>query len=256
LHYHPTPSFRIGENRLHFAQTASTNDLLWELVAKGAPMGTVVSADFQTAGKGQAGSAWFSEPGDNLLCSIYLHTHGIEAQAQFSLNMAVALGVYDFARMYLGQGVRLKWPNDLYYHERKIGGILIENTIQGQWLAESVVGVGINVNQPYFSSKLPLASSFSIVTGQYYKISELMPELFKKLEARLKALWQGEYSKQRHDYREVLLGRNQQRCFEYQGKLIYATIMDVDDQGRLILDGPMGNMSMNHKEIKFRFDVA
>lgn len=256
MHYHPAPSFRIGDKCLHFAQTGSTNDLLWELAAQGTPEGTVVSTDFQTAGKGQAGSSWLSEPGDNLLCSIYLHTHFVEAQYPFRLNVAVALGVYDFVHLYLGEGVRLKWPNDIYYRERKIGGMLIENTIQGAWLAESVVGVGINVNQHYFGRELQQASSLSRITGQFYKTNDLLPVLFAKLEARLLALHRGEHAKQHAAYLEVLLGLNEPRVFEYQGQLLHATIRDVDEQGRLVLEAAQGRMVMNHKEIKFRFDVA
>lgn len=128
----------------------STNSLLWKLVEEGAKPGTAVVADYQRGGKGQAGARWESEAGANILLSMYLPVPFLEASVQFRLNIAVALAVSDFAKLYLGEGIRLKWPNDLYYHQAKLGGILIENSIQGSFLADSVVGVGININQAHF----------------------------------------------------------------------------------------------------------
>ncbi len=248
----PNP-IRIGQPRHYFEEVVSTISLLWKLLEEGAAPGTVVYADYQRGGKGQAGARWESEAGANLLVSVYLQPHRLEAQHQFRLNMAVALAVSDFARLYLGDGVRLKWPNDLFYHQLKLGGILIENTIQGSWLADSVVGVGININQSHFFGSFA-ATSFSKITGRFYNLHELLDQLLRFFELRLQALQEGRWMEQRAEYLHQMLGLGELRTFEYQGQLIKATILDVDAEGRLVLDSSQGRLIMNNKEIKFRFD--
>lgn len=231
----------------------STNSLLWKLVEEGAKPGTAVVADYQRGGKGQAGSRWESEAGANILLSLYLPVPFLEAAVQFRLNMAVALAVSDFARLYLGDAIRLKWPNDVYYHQAKLGGILIENSIQGSHLSDSVVGVGINVNQAHFFGPFT-ATSFTNITGRFYALHDLLEQLFTCFHKRFEALYAGQWLQQRTDYLQQLLGLGEQRTFEYQGQLIKATILDVDTEGHLVLDSSHGRLVMNNKEIKFRFD--
>lgn len=231
----------------------STNSLLWKLVEEGAKPGTAVVADYQRGGKGQAGSRWESEAGANILLSLYLPVPFLEAAVQFRLNMAVSLAVSDFARLYLGDAIRLKWPNDVYYHQAKLGGILIENSIQGSHLSDSVVGVGINVNQAHFFGPFA-ATSFTNITGRFYALHDLLEQLFTCFHKRFEALYAGQWLQQRTDYLQQLLGLGEQRTFEYQGQLIKATILDVDTEGHLVLDSSHGRLVMNNKEIKFRFD--
>lgn len=248
----PLP-FRPGHPLFHFEEVVSTNSLLWKLVEEGAKPGTAVVADYQRGGKGQAGARWESEAGANILLSLYLPVPFLEATVQFRLNMAVALAVSDFARLYLGDGVLLKWPNDLFYQKTKLGGILIENSIQGSRLADSVVGVGINVNQTHFFGPFS-ATSFSNITGRFYALHDLLEQLFACFEKRFEALYAGQWMQQRSDYLQQLLGLGEQRSFEYQGQIIKATMVDVDAEGHLILDSSLGRLVMNNKEIKFRFD--
>lgn len=231
----------------------STNSLLWKLVEEGAKPGTAVVADYQRGGKGQAGARWESEAGANILLSMYLPVPFLEASVQFRLNIAVALAVSDFAKLYLGEGIRLKWPNDLYYHQAKLGGILIENSIQGSFLADSVVGVGININQAHFFGPFN-AASFTNITGRYYALNDLLEQLFTCFQKRFEALYAGHWLQQRTEYLQQLLGLDELRTFEYQGQLIKATIIDVDAEGHLVLNSSQGRLVMNNKEIKFRFD--
>jgi BirA family transcriptional regulator, biotin operon repressor / biotin---[acetyl-CoA-carboxylase] ligase len=254
LHKGSPPPPRIGEKLVYLEETPSTNAFLWKLVEQGASNGQAVQAAFQYQGKGQAGASWESEAGANLLLSFYLKTHFLPASEQFKLNMAIALGVSDFGRLYLGPQVQLKWPNDLFYKHKKWGGILIENTIQGNYLCDSVVGIGLNINQSYFPNHLPQAASFFTITGHYYKLEDLRQQLFDRVQKRLDELLAGGFGQQRQEYRQRLLGIEESRMFEFQGQLLRATIVDVDDEGRLVLEGPMGRMRMNNKEIKFRFD--
>lgn len=247
---------RIGEPLHHLEESTSTNDILWLLVEEGLSPGGALHADYQSKGKGQAGASWESEAGANLLCSFYLRTDFLAAHEQFKLNIAVSLALSDFGALYLGEPVRVKWPNDLFYKEQKWGGILIENTIQGSFMSETVVGMGLNINQPYFPPALQQATSFFKITGQYYKLPELLQMLFKLLQVRMDALKAGQAVQQRATYFARLLGLGEQRTFEYQNQLIEAKIIDVDLEGRLVLESPRGRMVMNNKEIKFRFRDA
>ena len=244
---------RIGEPLHHLEESTSTNDTLWTLVEQGLPPGGALYADYQSKGKGQAGARWESEAGANLLCSIYLRTDFLAAHEQFKLNIAVSLALSDFGTLYLGDPVRVKWPNDLYYKEQKWGGILIENTIQGSFMSETVLGLGLNINQPYFPPALRHATSFFQITGQYYKLPDLLPMLFQLLQLRIDALRAGQGMQQRATYFSRLLGLGEVRTFEYQNQLIQAKIIDVDLEGRLVLESATGRMVMNNKEIKFRF---
>lgn len=254
MHNDSASFLRIGHELLFVEETSSTNDLLWSKVEQGLPDGAAVQAAFQYQGKGQAGAGWQSEAGANILLSFYLKTNFLAASNQFQLNMAVALAVSDFGKLYLGEQVKLKWPNDLYYNDKKWGGVLIENTIQGNFLCDSVVGLGLNINQTYFSRDLPQAASFATITGNYYRLPDLLEVLLGFLNRRLSALKAGAHFSQRREYLGRLLGLGEKRMFEFQNQLLHATIVEVDAEGRLVLDGPMGRMIMNNKEIKFRFD--
>lgn len=253
MHHGSTPPLRIGHTLLNVEEVDSTNKRLWELLSQGLTDGTVLLADYQQQGKGQAGAAWESETHANLLLSLYLRTHWLPAAQQYRLNIAVALAVYDFARMYLGPGTFLKWPNDLFYKDRKLGGILIENTIQGSFLADSVIGIGININQAHFLGDFR-ATSFTRITGRYYTLRDLLDQLLACLQLRITQLQEGQWIEQRADYLGRLLGLGELRSFEYKNQLIKATIIDVDPEGHLILDSTLGRLVMNNKEIKFRFD--
>ncbi len=241
----------IGCSHVHLAVVDSTNDRLWAQAGCGIPEGFALSADFQEKGRGQTGASWFSDEGENILCSIYLRPDFLPASAQFQLNMAVSLAVADFGRHYLGEGVFVKWPNDIYYQEKKLAGILIENSIQGNRITETVVGIGINVNQGYFPPALPNPVSLLNVTGRYYKIGDQLPLLFAALEYRYMQLQAGRHDQLQYDYLQQLLGKDRLRRFQYQGRELFATIRGVDQDGRLLLDGPEGPMIMNHKEIYF-----
>ncbi len=150
--------FRI----ISFDEVSSTND-----VAMGAAdrygHGCVLTARRQTAGRGQRGNRWESEPGVNLMFSLVLEPTHILVEEQFRISEMAALAASDAVREATGGGVRcaIKWPNDLYVGDRKLGGILIEHTLQSEYLSRSVVGVGINVGQRRFDASLPNPTSIA-----------------------------------------------------------------------------------------------
>ncbi|MDE5927427.1 MAG: biotin--[acetyl-CoA-carboxylase] ligase, partial [Duncaniella sp.] len=124
-------------------------------IAADAPHGTVVMAREQTAGRGQRGNSWEAEPGCNITLSLLLRPEGLHPARQFVISQAVSLAIADLVSHFVAAPVSIKWPNDIYVDDRKICGILIENTITGTSIDRTIVGIGLNVNQTEFRSDAP-----------------------------------------------------------------------------------------------------
>src|SRR5687768_14177982 len=134
----------IGKNVIELDSIDSTNSYSKELIIKEKPIeGTIITAREQLSGRGQMGNSWNAEAGKNLTLSIILYPDFLDADKQFYLNIAVCLAVKDFCESVLGDEIKIKWPNDVYHRDKKLGGILIENTIKGSQIASAVVGIGI-----------------------------------------------------------------------------------------------------------------
>ena len=162
---------------MYIKATHSTNTLMKELLAKGEwPEGErFLYTAFQTAGRGQAGNGWESEEGKNLLCSILLPPK----KELFDLNVLTAVAV----QRLLGEGFTIKWPNDIYYGDKKIAGILVENAILGSEVKYSIAGIGLNVNQTTFLSSAPNPVSLKQISGKETDIDALMQALMTQIEA-------------------------------------------------------------------------
>lgn len=144
----------------------------------------LVFAREQTAGRGQRGNTWESEPGKNLTASLLLHPKGIEPARQFTVSEAVALAVVDLLAE-IGLEALVKWPNDIYVEGRKICGILIEHSIMGRSILHTIAGVGINVNQEIFRSDAPNPVSVFRLTGKTLEIRHLAERLASLVGERL-----------------------------------------------------------------------
>lgn len=164
---------------MYIARTNSTNTLLKELIAKGQwpEAEKYIYAGYQTAGRGQTGNGWESEEGKNLLCSILLPPR----KNLFELNVVVSAAV----QRTLGSGYTIKWPNDIYWQDKKIAGILIENAIIGNEVKYSIAGIGLNVNQTEWQSDAPNPVSLKQITGQTYNIDTLMQQLYAEIQKAL-----------------------------------------------------------------------
>ena len=174
---------------MYIKATHSTNTLMKELLAKGEwPEGErFLYTAFQTAGRGQAGNGWESEEGKNLLCSILLPPR----KDLFYLNVLVSVAVHKVIRSLLfersglcslSEAVSIKWPNDIYYGDKKIAGILIENAILGSEVTYSIAGIGLNVNQTIFVSNAPNPVSLKLISGKETDIDALMQALMAQIE--------------------------------------------------------------------------
>ena len=176
---------------MYIERTDSTNTLMKEMIAKGEWQAgeEYLYTGFQTAGRGQSGNGWESEEGKNLLCSILISRQPSAVRSQpFYLNVAVSVAVHrmvDSQFSILSSQLTIKWPNDIYYGDRKIAGILIENALFGSELKYAVAGIGLNVNQTEWLSNAPNPVSMRQISGEEYHIHELMRTLMDEIHTVL-----------------------------------------------------------------------
>ena len=176
---------------MYIERTDSTNTLMKEMIAKGEWQAgeEYLYTGFQTAGRGQSGNGWESEEGKNLLCSILISRQPSAVRSQpFYLNVAVSVAVHrmvDSQFSILSSQLTIKWPNDIYYGDKKIAGILIENALFGSELKYAVAGIGLNVNQTEWLSNAPNPVSMRQISGEEYHIHELMRTLMDEIHTVL-----------------------------------------------------------------------
>lgn len=226
---------------LHIEETDSTNQWvkthLDELRQEGRPL--CVTTDYQTAGRGCGTNRWESERGKNLLFSLLVSPNGIRANKQFRISMAISLAICKALGQHLGY-LTIKWPNDIYWRDGKIGGILIENTLQGNSVRDSIIGVGLNVNQREFRSNAPNPVSMWQISEQETDRDALLRDILTTFEDFL-----GRYNKE--SYTAMLYRRR--GFFPYADKdgAFMAEIVDVEDDGHLLL------MDDNGRERRYAF---
>lgn len=240
-----------GQHLIHLTETDSTNAFAKSYLSNSSPIdGTVIMADVQTAGRGQHGATWYSEPGKNLTLSIIYHTHFLPAKAQFYLNMAVSLAIYDTVNQWLPENnSHIKWPNDILLSGKKVCGILIENTLRGENLLYSIIGIGWNINQARFPEELPMATSMALVGERNFDLQALLADLLQHLEARFLQLKQGSKSSLRTAYLEALYGKDIPLSMKDDTGTFTGIIKGVDDTGRLLVEKHENVVSYAFKEI-------
>ncbi len=163
----------IGSKLFLFESLPSTNSYAAFLLKNEViPEGAIVSAEYQTTGRGQGSNIWESENGKNLLISIILYPSIIYPASQFLISMALSLGICDFLKRFIPD-CSIKWPNDIYVNDDKIAGILIENSIMGDKIESTIAGIGLNINQEKFLSDAPNPVSLSLITGKKYDLNSL-----------------------------------------------------------------------------------
>ncbi len=159
----------------------------------------LLTADWQTAGRGQRGTHWEANRGENLLFSLRFKPRGVLATEQFALSEALALGIRAALAAY-GEGFSVKWPNDVYWHDRKVCGILLEHQLQGRHIVETIAGVGINVNQEAFLSDAPNPVSLRQITGRETPLAELLMSVLAEFEQRCRKVEQGRFEELHAEY--------------------------------------------------------
>lgn len=221
---------------IRLEETTSTNNYLRGLVGKEPlPEGSVVVTDFQTAGRGQVGNTWESEGGKNLMFSIILYPDFLPANRQFLISQITALSVKETLDEYVDD-VTVKWPNDIYWRDRKICGMLIENDLSGRELYCSVLGIGININQREFLSDAPNPVSLTQITGLEYDREEILNKFRKRLYERYVDLIREKEDDIRNDYRIALYRGSGFHPYRDENGFFEACIKGVELTGHLILE--------------------
>jgi len=242
----------IGSKTLFLESVDSTNSYLkHELLNNKPEEGFLVCTDEQFSGRGQRTNSWESEAGKNLLLSFVLYPNVLKADKQFALSKAISLAVYDFILQFT-DNVSIKWPNDIYIGDMKVAGVLIENSLKGDTISNSVIGLGININQKKFSKNTPNAISLHIHTGKTYNKSELLVVLTKKLNYWYKQLLGNRIGFIDKQYLSKLFRYRQTHFFIIEGQKKKAMITGVAPDGKLIIETENGEQkSFAFKEIEY-----
>lgn len=243
----------IGRNLITLKEVDSTNTFLKDALSKSTPLldGTVIMADKQLAGRGQSGNSWISEAGKNLTFSILLNPVFLAIEKQFDLNMAISLALNDFLNKYTSQGVAIKWPNDSYFHNKKIAGILIENILQGNRIKHAIIGIGLNVNQEDFPGNLKNVTSLKQALHQDYNLMQILGEIGAFIEVRYLQLKAGNTDKLRDEYLSQIYLKDENALFGFDNEIQTAIIRDITATGQLVVETARGLRYFNNKEIEY-----
>jgi BirA family biotin operon repressor/biotin-[acetyl-CoA-carboxylase] ligase len=247
----PTTLF-TGQQLIWLPACASTNSEAQQLLRENrASEGCTVITDDQFAGRGQRGNQWLAAPGENLTLSIVLLPTFLEASQQFLLSQAVALAMRDWAEAFLqpADQLRVKWPNDLYFGTQKLGGVLIENSLNGSKIQSSIVGIGLNVNQRHFA--VPTATSLGALTGRYFQCELLAARLLECLEKRYLQLRAGQLGELRRAYLAGLYRYQEWHEYEVAGRRVRGQIVGVEPDGRLAVEIAGEVQRFGLQEIKY-----
>lgn len=244
----------VGKIIHHFEHLPSTNAYCTDFITKNKPSeGTVISASNQTAGRGQHGSIWESRANQNLTLSIILYPTFLLPKHQFWLSQSVALGVRDFIAANIDKKVWIKWANDVYIGNKKVAGILIQNAISGSSINNSIIGIGININQSEFGFEgNQRATSLLLATQKLQNLDSLRQELFWHIETRYLQLKRNDIHKIQSDYMDVLYQYKERKEYELPtGERFMGTIEGIAPNGQLVIKRNGVLLKFNIKEVRF-----
>ena len=243
---------KIANNIIVLQEVDSSNNYANRLIlTDSAEHGAVVLTHYQKNGKGQAENHWESEANKNLLASIILFPDFIPADKQFYLSKITSLAITDLLEMY-SDNITIKWPNDIYYRNKKIAGILIENSVKGNFLTSTILGMGINVNQEKFISGAPNPVSLKQITGKELDIYKLAQQLISKIHQWYEMLDSGQLNEIDFVYRNKLFRKKQWAWYKKNGKKFKARITGTGELGQLFLEDPEGKTKAYFfKEVEF-----
>jgi len=233
----------FGSNVLKLDEVLSTNVVANSMLKLDeVKVGTVICAEFQKAGKGQDQNSWESEPRKNLLLSLIISSHYLLPEKQFYLNKIVSLAVSDLLiDLFPEKEVQIKWPNDIYVGDKKIAGILINNTIKGDFLEHSVLGIGLNVNQKKFVSDAPNPTSIAKLKRKEVNRERCFVKLCDQLNFRCRQLQQLDFDAIDKDYMNRLYRFRKFANYIINEEKINARIVGLDQYGKLCLKDKNGN---------------
>lgn len=249
--------------RIHLYQVDSTNSYVKELLKEGEELAdfTVVDADFQTRGRGQQGNSWESERGENITFSLVCHPTFLKAADQFILSQAIALAVQRTLSSIINSAndhddkecVTVKWPNDIYWKDKKISGTLIECNLKGDEVSDCIVGTGVNINQTQFHSDAPNPVSLAQIVKHTINKDEVLENIVNNFQELYGIIREGRYKAITTEYMNKLYRRNGFHWYrEPNATPFEAEIVSVEPSGHLVLRRKDGTtVSYEFKEVQF-----
>ncbi|MBS2096882.1 biotin--[acetyl-CoA-carboxylase] ligase [Carboxylicivirga linearis] len=237
---------------IRYNELPSTNEEMKQVLGRHQlDEGIIITTSHQVAGKGQAGNTWESEKGKNLTFSLLLRPDFLEPHKQFYISKIVSLGLIDTIREFLC-GITIKWPNDIYIGDKKLAGILIENSILGPHLDYCIIGIGLNVNQTNFVSDAPNPVSLKGISMTDFDLDELLDKIINHIQKRYNQLKQGMEKDIDHEYFSLLYRNIGKHPFKDENGYFRASIKSVNEMGLLTLKDEEGSLrEYAFKEVEF-----
>lgn len=242
-------------HRIVFPVAGSTNNTAKELIRSQAiEHGTIIQALDQSAGRGYGTNTWESEPGKNITATWVLKPGFLHPSRQFAITMVLSLAVYETVVFFTGEHspVSIKWPNDVYYKDQKIAGILVENTILGETIRECFAGIGLNVNQLHFLSDAPNPVSLAQICQKEISTDHCLEVLNQNILSGYELLQKNQTQLLEQSYHQKLYRLNTWSTYESQGKIFRGKIETTDTYGRLVIRREDQSLHMfDFKEVRF-----
>ena len=237
---------------VHLEQIDSTNAYLQRQQSEGDILNWVVCAAEQTAGKGMGSNGWESEVGKNLTFSLALDMSFLPAERQFLLSEAVPLGIIVVLDTILpSEKLHIKWPNDIFYENRKLAGILINSTIKAKMMDVSIIGIGLNVNQMRFQDWPTHPISLKQIIGKDYDLQPLLEQIAERVLIKVKQL-KSDPVVVEQEYLKRLFRYRTWADYEVDGKVLRLFMTGIDQFGRLqLVDEQQERHCYEIKQIKF-----
>jgi BirA family biotin operon repressor/biotin-[acetyl-CoA-carboxylase] ligase len=236
---------------IYFQEIDSTNLQASALLSDfGGKEKFIVRAGYQKKGYGQSGNTWESQKDKNLLCSFVLYPEFLNIERHFYLSMIMSLAISDLLKPECNS-VRIKWPNDIYVNNKKIAGILFENSIQRGVIINSIAGIGLNVNQRKFPDFGKAATSMNLENNKEYSVEEILNDLTEKYSYWYQMLTEQDYEYINMTYQQRLYKYHETAKYKSQSGEFEARIAGVGSDGRLILESEGKMLYFGFKEVEF-----
>ena len=248
---------------IHIPEVDSTNNVIKKISEnEELPSGSIVITNLQTAGRGQAGNSWESEAGKNITLSIIFKPAYIPANMAFVISEMISICVKRTLDIYIPD-VTVKWPNDIYYKDKKIAGILIENTIQQGKISQSIAGIGININQSEFRSNAPNPTSLKLITAHSFDLMDILEDfrmIFAEQSERINksddincdGIDTRHFETVHEEYIDSLFRKEGYHKYRDDNGVFEAEIHEIEPSGHLILKRTDGALSRYaFKEVSF-----
>ncbi len=225
----------------------STNNYIKSLDEATSRDNLIVLADEQTCGRGSGQNSWESEKGKNLTFSILMHPAYLQPKQQFLLSMAISNAISDTI-----DGSSIKWPNDIYVGDKKICGILFECKLQGNYLKDCIIGIGLNVNQTTFMSDAPNPTSLKLLTDKEWDKEVILSEIINNFQQQTKMLENNHEADVRNQYMSRLYRKNGFFQFRDSHGIFSAKIHNIENDGRIVLCNTANQLlTYSFKELEF-----